>query len=152
MHALEAAIHRPQEADAARDFGFLHAARRNRLFGRRRHRPRRRVRGVPARIVGAEEAVEESLAREQRAGVDPGFAAGPAFHVGRREQVLSHRRSGDGEGHRLAGLEIELPERADDEIDGRLDENAAIFFRIERVRSEQSVERNLDVVARIAEA
>ncbi len=87
--------------------------------GRGRHRHHRR-----GCAVHAHDAVEELLAREQRVAVDPRVAAGPALHVRRGEEVLAHAGRGDGERHRLRGRELELPQRADDELDRTLHEGA----------------------------
>ena len=77
--------------------GTLAGARgRRRIGGRGRHGHHRR-----RCAVHAHDAVEELLAREQRAAVDPRVAAGPALHVRRREEVLAHAGGSDGERHRL---------------------------------------------------
>ena len=109
--------------------------------GLRTHRRR-------GRCVEAREPLEELLAREKRARVDPRFAAGPALDVRRREQVLAHAGCSDGERQAVGRRDAKLAQRADDQLDRTLHEHAAVLRREERVRSQKLAQRDLDRVVR----
>ncbi len=124
--------------------------RRDLARGRRtRRRTFAPVRGTPTgRIaVAARDQVEELLAREQRVAVDPRLAAGPALDVRRREQVLPHAAGGDRERQRGVRRELELAQRADDELDRALDQRAAVARVAQNASHRRSAaQRRLDVV------
>ena len=111
--------------------------------GPRRRRARAGGASPPSSRRGASsiarEPLEELLAREQRRGVDPGLAAGPALDVRRREQVLSHAGRDERERHRGSpGVDLELAQRADDELDRALDQRAAVLGGPEGVATASS--------------
>ena len=103
-------------------------------------------------FLGAEQAFEKLLAREQRARIDPGFAAGPALDVGRGKQVLSEAGRHNGKGQHVTGLELKTAQRPHHQVDRRLDQAAARLGRPEGRRQQYPAQGGANVVAAVAKA
>ena len=161
MDIRQAAVHALEETLALRSVNVDGASRRDELHRRRRggfaaHRLRDVAFGATRgkrhrhRVVGAHDAIDELLAREKCRRVDPHLTARPPFDVWRREQVFAHARGSDREGQRLLEAQLEDAQRPDDELDWRFDEHAAIRGCVERIARQDLLERDANVVLRIA--
>ena len=102
-------------------------------------------------LIRAEQALKESLATEQRRRIDPGIAAGPSFHVGRRKKPLAELVGGEDERNDFPGPEVELPQGSDHELDRRLDEYRPVARVVKRVGHQEGPHRHANVVTRFPE-
>ena len=101
---------------------------------------------VPVHLVG--QAAGEVDAGDQCHGVHPRLAAGPAFDIGRAEQLLPHR-AGGGKQVVVGGGEggVQCPQGGDDVLGGVLDLGVVGGIGVEAGRVQEGRDDGPDVIA-----